>query len=84
MVYKYPSYHDFIINKDKVVVKGRVTDISITQYLSYAPLAPAQLFMRMKEGLKLTEAVTGCFTIELTMDNNRKVSAMTRRVTIEP
>lgn len=84
VVHSFPSFHQFIINKDRVAVRGPLTNISISKYLSYSPLAPAQVFMAFKNGVELEEGVTACFTIELTLDNGRKISGRTRAITLVP
>lgn len=80
----YPDYHDFIITANKNLVSGQTRDISITQYLSYAPMAPAAMYFVFKKGVTLPAATTVEFTIELTIEEGKTISATTRPITLTP
>ncbi len=79
----YPEYHDFIITTGKQLITAKTTDIGISQYLSYAPLAPAAIYFQPKKG-SITSQVTATFTVNLEVNGVKKISATTRPITLEP
>ena len=86
IIHRYPLYHEFIVTADKRLITGldKVRDISIAQYLSYRPLAPAAMYLRLRDGVAVKSSVTTEFTIELELEGNRTVKATTRPITITP
>jgi hypothetical protein len=85
-VYDYPPHHDFIIttNRDLIVGRHNIKQISIDQYLSYSPMAPAGMKLKFRDGVKIDEPVDVCFQIELTTDDGRVLKAESRHITLVP
>ena len=85
-VYGYSENHSFIItaNKDLIVGRDNITQISIDQYLSYHPMAPAAMKLKFRDGVKIDEPVDACFQIELTTDDGRVLKAESRHITLVP
>ena len=80
----YPSYHDFIISSNKQLVSGKTTDISLSQYLSYQPMAPAGMYMQIKKGVSIPASITAEFTVELELEGDKTISATTKPITLIP
>lgn len=80
----FPLYHDFIITSGKNLVTGKTTDISLSQYISYRPMAPAAMSLMLRRGLSIPEKVTAQFTVELTLEGDSVISATTKPVTLLP
>lgn len=80
----YPKYHDFIISSNKQLVSGKTTDISLSQYLSYQPMAPAGMYMRFKKGVSIPASVTAEFTVQLELEGNKTISATTKPICLIP
>ena len=86
VVWDYPVYHWFIITANKQLI-GRFDDImniSIGQYLSYHPMAPAALKLKFRDGVSIAEATKATFTIELTTDEGKVLRSETRAVNLLP
>ena len=84
VVQGYPIYHDFIITSNKQLVSGKTTDISLSQYLSYQPMAPAAMYMQFKKGVSIPANLTVEFTVELELEGGKTISATTKSITLTP
>lgn len=79
----YPQYHNFIVTTNKQLVTAKIQDISISQYLSYAPLAPSGIYFQIKKG-SINDKITAKFTINLEINGTKKISATTNTIILEP
>ena len=79
----YPEYHNFIVTVNKQLVTAKTQDISISQYLSYNPLAPSGIYFQIKKG-SIDGRITAKFTINLEINGTKKISATTNLITLEP
>lgn len=84
VVQGYPEYHDFIISSNKQLVSGKTTDISLSQYLSYQPMAPAGMYMQFKKGVSIPANLTVEFTVKLELESDKTISATTKPITLTP
>lgn len=80
----YPPFLDFIISSNKNLISGKTKDISLAQYLSYRPMAPAAMYMKLKKGVAIPANLTVEFTVELELENDAVISATTKTVTLIP
>lgn len=80
----YPERYNFIITVNKQVIGNKIQDISVSQYLSYEPLAPAAMYFRLTEGVTIKEPITARFTVTLKLDNERTISAVTPMIHLIP
>lgn len=76
--------HRFIITNSKKVLWVKEEEITLQRYLSYSPMAPVELFLKFDNGVKLTNAVTGHFTVNMETESGKIISATTRTVTLLP
>lgn len=76
--------HRFIITNSKKVLWVKEEEITLQRYLSYSPMAPVELFLKFNNGVKLTNAVTGHFTVNMETASGKIISATTRTVTLLP
>ena len=86
LIREYPPYQEFIITKNKDVIDAheKLYDISVSQYLSYHPMAPAALKLKFRDDVSIAEATKATFTIELTTDEGNVLKSETRAVNLLP
>ncbi len=86
VVENYYQDHTFIITSNKNVITDRkkIKEISLPQYLSYRPMAPAEIFLKFKEGVNVSAPVTAQFTIELTTDEDKLIKSTAAAVKFVP
>lgn len=77
-------HEHFIVSADKSVITGPITQIDLKRYLSYNPLAPAFMGLSFKPTVKLTQEVTTTFTVELTLEGGKIITATTKPITLLP
>lgn len=82
----YYEHHDFIVTSNKNVItdKARIKGISLSQYLSYKPMAPAEIFLRFKEGVNVSAPVTAQFTVELITGEDKSIKTTAAAVNFVP
>ena len=86
VVQGYYEHHDFIVTSNKNVItdKTRIKGISLQQYLSYKPMAPAEIFLRFKEGVNVSAPVTAQFTVELITGEDKSIKTTAAAVKFVP
>lgn len=84
LVRKFYEKINFIISSDKRLVTAKITDISLSQYLSYSPLAPSGMILKLKDGASVGTATTVTFTVELEVDGKNTIRSTTKPITLLP
>lgn len=84
VIHGYPLYHYFIVSSNKNLVSGKITNISLSRYLSYKPMAPAAMYMQFRKGLSIPANLTAEFTIELQLEGDKTISAKTKPISLTP
>ena len=74
----------FIITGAKKVIWSTEKVFPLAKYLAYNPMAPTELVMRFREGVKLTEPVTGKFTVTMEPVSGKLITATTKTITLTP
>lgn len=82
----YDDSHDFIITADKNLITDaeKIKGIGIDQYLYYHPMAPAELFMKLRNNVNVNTPVETTFTLEITTDDGNVLKSVTPLVKIMP
>ncbi len=82
----YADYHNFIITANKNLITGidKICGIGIDQYLYYRPMAPAALYMKLRDNVNVNAPVETTFTIEITTDDGNVIMSVTPLVTLMP
>ena len=86
VVDSYHQDHYFIVTSNKNVITDhqKIAGISLSQYLSYKPMAPAEIFLRFKEGVNVSAPVTAQFTVELITGEDKSIKTTAAAVKFVP
>ena len=86
VVQGYYEHHNFIVTSNKNVITDyqKIAEISLLQYLSYKPMAPAEIFLRFKEGVNVSAPVTAQFTVELITGEDKSIKTTAAAVKFVP
>lgn len=86
VVQGYYEHHDFIVTSNKNVITdmAKIEGISLLQYISYKPMAPAEIFLRFKEGVNVSAPVTAQFTVELVTGEDKSIKTTAAAVKLVP
>ncbi len=82
--YNYSPHYDFIITADEEVIVENIRDITIPEFLSYDPMAPAQMFLRFRDGISISSPVKASFTVTLTRRDGKVLTAATHDIILKP
>ena len=82
-LYVRESY-PFIITASKKVIWPKEKFFTLSKYLTYNPMAPSELILRFREGVKLTEPITGKFTVTMEPVSGKLITATTKTITLTP
>ncbi len=86
LVKGYPINHYFIITSNKNIITdpSKISNISINQYLSYTPMAPAELRLQMKKNVSIAKPIIAQFTIELQTEDRTTIKTETKPIQFIP
>ena len=86
VVEDYFRHHAFIVTSNKNVITDdkKIVGISLSQYLSYKPMAPAEIYLRFKDNVSVSAPVTAQFTIELVTGEDKSIKTTAAAVKLAP
>lgn len=86
VVEDYFRHHAFIVTSNKNVITDdkKIVGISLSQYLSYKPMAPAEIYLRFKDNVSVSAPVTAQFTIELITGEDKSIKTTAATVKLAP
>jgi hypothetical protein len=86
VVEDYFRNHAFIVTSNKNVITDykKIVGISLSQYLSYKPMAPAEIYLRFKDNVSVSAPVTAQFTIELVTGEDKSIKTTAATVKLAP
>ena len=86
VIERYFRNHSFIVTSNKNVITDykKIVGISLSQYLSYKPMAPAEIYLRFKDNVSVPAPVTAQFTIELITGEDKFIKATAADVKLVP
>lgn len=86
VVEDYFRNHAFIVTSNKNVITDykKIVGISLSQYLSYKPMAPAEIYLRFKDNVSVPAPVTAQFTIELVTGEDKSIKTTAAAVKLAP
>lgn len=76
--------NSFIITQSKKVMWLKDKSISLQAYMDFTPLAPVELFLKLKSNVKLPERVSGNFTVTMETKTGEVLSASARPIELIP